>query len=408
MANQDHVEILKRGAASWNAWRTGHRQDWPDFSEADLSMENVDLRGADLIGADFSDARLNGHDFSGANVQQANFAGADVRGGRFSGDLSGTSFFRAKLGNVVFSRLSHPEGNFNGANLDWATFGAAELAHADFNNASLYGVNFVGANLFKAQMFHTNLVGANFAWAYLQGADLTSANLHLTNFADADLRNANLAQARFVETKLARADLSGSRIYGIAAWNLRLDATRQTDLIVTRDDEPLITVDDLEVAQFVYLLMRSEKLRMVLDTMTSKVVLILGRFTPERKAILNAIRDRLRSANLLPVLFDFEKPESRDLTETVSTLAHLARFVIADLTEAKSIPQELERIVPGMPSLPVVPLLQASAGEYGMFEHFKKYPWVLPIHLYSDLADLLGSLSDKVIAPAEAKLKELR
>lgn len=173
------------------------------------------------------------------------------------------------------------------------------------------------------------------------------------------------------------------------------------NLIITPSGEPTITVDNLEVAQFIYLLLHSDKVRHVIDTITSKVVLILGRFTPERKAVLDAIRNELRRRNYLPVLFDFEKPASRDITETVSTLAHMARFVIADITDARSVPQELEHIVPDLPSVPVQPLLQASADEYGMFEHFKNYPWVLEIHRYNDLNDLLKSLGEKVIAPAE-------
>ena len=39
-----------------------------------------------------------------------------------------------------------------------------------------------------------------------------------------------------------------------------------------------------------YLLLNNEEIRHVIDTITSKVVLILGRFMPERKAILDAIR----------------------------------------------------------------------------------------------------------------------
>jgi hypothetical protein len=107
------------------------------------------------------------------------------------------------------------------------------------------------------------------------------------------------------------------------------------------------------------------------------------------------------------VLFDFEKPDSRDLTETISTLAHMARFIIADITEAKSIPQELLAIVPNLPSVPVQPLLLASEYEYGMFEHFKRYPWVLEAYRYEGPHEVLTSLEGRIISPAEAKAREL-
>ncbi|HEX5439829.1 MAG TPA: hypothetical protein VFW76_03020, partial [Ktedonobacterales bacterium] len=67
---------------------------------------------------------------------------------------------------------------------------------------------------------------------------------------------------------------------------------------------------------------------------TSKVVLILGSFSAERKPVLDALREALRRHpnGYIPVLFDFEPQASRPVLETVKTLANLARFVIADLT----------------------------------------------------------------------------
>jgi hypothetical protein len=137
-------------------------------------------------------------------------------------------------------------------------------------------------------------------------------------------------------------------VYGISAWDVWLDGAREAGLVITDAGTAEITVDDLEVAQFIYLLLNNEKIRRVIDTITSKVVLILGRFTPERKAVLDTLRETLRQRNYSPVVFDFEKPASRNLTETIRVLAGMARFVIADITDAKSIPQELmARSCPG-------------------------------------------------------------
>jgi hypothetical protein len=36
-----------------------------------------------------------------------------------------------------------------------------------------------------------------------------------------------------------------------------------------------------------------------------------------------------------------------------------------------------------------------------------KYPWVLAVHRYKAIDDLVESLQDKVIRPAEEKAKEL-
>jgi hypothetical protein len=171
-------------------------------------------------------------------------------------------------------------------------------------------------------------------------------------------------------------------------------------------DEPEITVDNIEVAQFIYLMLHNQKVRDVIDTITSKVVLILGRFTDERKAVLDGLREELRKRDYLPILFDFNVPATRDITETVSLLARMARFIVADLTDPSSIPKELEAIVPDL-AVPVQPLLEGASRPYAMFKDYWKYDWVLPICWYERLEPLLATLAEKVIAPAEGKVKAL-
>lgn len=180
------------------------------------------------------------------------------------------------------------------------------------------------------------------------------------------------------------------------------------NLIITRNNEPNLTIDNLEVAQFIHLMIDNEKIRQVVDTITSKVVLILGRFSGDGKCVLDAIREELRKRDYLPMLFDFEKPASRNLIETISTLAHMSRFVIADVSDERSVPQELYRIIPGLSSVPVQPLLHVAASEYALFEDLTSYSWVLDTYKYESIEGLIASLADHVIAPAEDKVRELR
>ena len=85
----------------------------------------------------------------------------------------------------------------------------------------------------------------------------------------------------------------------------------------------------------------------------------------------------------------------------------MARFVIADITDAKSVLQELERIVPKSPSLPVRPILLDSQEEPGMFDSFEPYPWFLSVFRYKNMPHLLASIPE-VILPANDGAEEIR
>jgi len=116
------------------------------------------------------------------------------------------------------------------------------------------------------------LIGAYFGEANLSGANLGGANLAVANLVRADLGGANLigvdlSEAQLVEANLGDATLTDCRIYGISAWNVKPnERTKQQGLTITPLQESAVTVDDLEVAQFVYLLHHNEKIRRIIDT----------------------------------------------------------------------------------------------------------------------------------------------
>ncbi|MET0647109.1 MAG: pentapeptide repeat-containing protein [Pyrinomonadaceae bacterium] len=411
MAKQEHLDILSQGVDVWNSWRRENAQVRPDLSGAGLSqakLRHADLHGADLNGTDFREADLRQANLREANLSKANLGDAN---------LMWADFRKANLTQADLSGVSLREASLSEADLREADLRRADLQETDLNKADLRGADLRHAYLYEADLRHADLRGAHLVEAYLHGAsliganlgeaDLTGANLNEANLSGANLSKAELGMAVLVGTNLHGATLVGCSIHGVSVWRVDLGEAEQRDLVVSGFGEPTVTVDNLEVAQFIYLLLNNQKIRDVIDTITSKAVLILGRFTEERKAVLDAVREELRRRDYLPIQFDFDKPSSRNLTETVSTLAHISRFIIADITDAKSIPQELQRIVPDLPSLPVQPLILSSQYEYAMFKDFKDYPWVLPPYRYQSTEDLLASLQERVINPALAKAKEI-
>src|SRR6266567_2073660 len=212
----------------------------------------------------------------------------------------------ANLSGANLNRANLTRANLNGADLSFANLSEANLYRANLSRANLNG-----AHLSEAHLTIANLSLANLSYANLSGADLSFANLSEANLSGADLSFANLSRATLVRTNLAQANLTDCQIYGISAWDIQLKEAKQNNLVITPEGQPTITVDNLEVAQFIYLLLNNPKIRDVIDTIAKKATLILGRFTSERKPVLEAIRRALRKYDYLPVLFDFEKPANR-------------------------------------------------------------------------------------------------
>ena len=149
----------------------------------------------------------------------------------------------------------------------------------------------------------------------------------------------------------------------------------------------------------------------IMSELSKRRVLILGRFTGRRLEILEGIKSHLEkhSNNYIPELFTFRKPDSRDLVEAIIGFAALSRFVIADLSEPKSVQSELEAIVPHFQSVPVVPVINRTGKEYATFSSLQRRGNVVkPTVRYRDIGDLIKKLDEEVVPLAEQKLAEVR
>lgn len=143
----------------------------------------------------------------------------------------------------------------------------------------------------------------------------------------------------------------------------------------------------------------------IMSRLTECRVLILGRFSARRLPVLQAIQDHLAAHpnGYLPELFTFKRPDSRDLVEAIVGFAALSRFVIADLSEPRSIPQELQAIVPALQSVPVVPIINEGGREFATFAALARRPNVAqPTVRYRNVDDLRDKLEAEIIPTAEA------
>jgi Pentapeptide repeats (8 copies) len=230
--------------------------------------------------------------------------------------------------------------------------------------------------------------------------------MRLANCSGADLRGASLRHASMARVKFVGATLDGCGVFGASVWDVDLAGASQKGLVITPAGEPEITVDNLKVAQFIYLLLENQEIRDVIDTVGKKGVLLLGRFTGGRLAVLERLREELRLRGFLPMVFNFDKPETKNFTETVRLLAGLSSFVIADITNPRSAPLELQAVVPEY----MIPFVTVLEGEkpFAMFQDlWMQYrEWVFAPIAYATVDELVQGL-DVLIKRAQARSAEL-
>ena len=329
----DYIALLKSGTEKWNAEHKNNK------------YFRANLRNVDFVS-----------EFGGPDIYHLpEFDGVD---------FSNSDMNMASLRNCIFCNC-----NFDDAKITFA-----DLVDAYFSNCT-----------FRRTSMRVSRIGdAKFQNCIFEECDMSYCSAEETSFKGSSFINTRMEHMSLVHTDFSDTNLDECYLYGISSWDLDLKNSVQKNLIITPDDMPNVTVDNIELAQFLYLMINNQRLRDVINTITSKVVLILGNFSPERKAILDEVREILKTQDVIPVIFDFEKPTTRNLTETVMTLASMSRYVIADLSSPRSIPHELANIARQLPSIRFYPIILEGEKPFGMFDDYRSYHWIRPIKEYKE------------------------
>ncbi|HEY7502440.1 MAG TPA: pentapeptide repeat-containing protein [Vicinamibacterales bacterium] len=385
--NKQHLQLLKRSLARgscrlWNNWRKEHARVVPD-------LRGVILAGQWLVRYNFTRARLGRAILDGANLGSARLEGASLRG--------------ASLLHANLEAIRARGADFSGANLRHANLHVGDFRRAVFRR--------------DAYLDHVDASNADFTHAKLAGVILTNADLTFARFDKADLTRADVQGAILNRTSLLGANLRRATVGEAFIRNVKTDRrTDQRDLTVDvhvvldrpRGDVVVFdNADDLRLAQFHDVVSETGAVASLIAASVKRVVLILGRFLPKRKRVLDELADALSARGKIPVIFDFPNPEEREVSDTVRFIAGMSQFIVVDLTKASSVPLELQATIPDL-MVPVLPIVQDGESVFSMFSDLqRRYRWIQPTVSYSSADQLVRYVDKAIIERAERAAEEI-
>ena len=207
-------------------------------TENDPKNGEIDLRGANLNGANLVGAKLNNANLEKAEINNANLEKAELNEAEISyAKLNKTNLIESQLNKARLYGAELKEAYLNGAILNEAILGQADLFKASLNMAQLVNTylkkaNLEGTDIFQSNLTEVDLQGANLTGALVDDTILINANLKDANLKGTNLRGANLTGANLTRANLELVDLTGANLTGANLTGVRNIA----DAILTKTD----------------------------------------------------------------------------------------------------------------------------------------------------------------------------
>lgn len=324
-----------------------------------------------------------------------NFSNLDCSNSKFIN----VNFESCNFDHAIFQGARFLDVSFHGCQITKCNLDRSNIVRCKFNRSNCAISSFVSSMVQNTSFNNSNLSRCNFKSGEIQNSSLTGANLSNTSIIDMKLQDIDLSFARLINTKIYDSELISCRVFGSSAWKCDIINSKQENIVITPKDDFEVCVDSIESAQAIYMFLANSKIRNFIDSSSKTLCLILGRFTEKRISVLKTIKKQINESGNIAILFDFAKPSSRNFTETVTLLAHLSKIIIADISDPRSIPHELQTIVPRLPSVRVLLIQEKASGTYAMVEDLSCYSWVEKIFHYDTIEELSEYIKSKIADP---------
>ncbi|MBW1298118.1 pentapeptide repeat-containing protein [Aquimarina litoralis] len=304
----------------------------------------------------------------------------------------------------------------------------AAFENVDTSKVDFYATKFINC-IFKDCWFeetsfesttfeNCKLIGGGFSELDFKSVDrnniltFKTCNFNKSTFCKSTkIESVDFEGSSFVKTTFSACNLSNSKFYGTNVWDITIDNTTKQNNLIIHDTRGLLTnriiVCDIEVAHIINLLCSNDKFSNLTSESQSKFILILGRFGVNKEN-LEKLKDKIiQDTNYSPIVFDWNNDKSNlDFIETIVFLSGFAKFIVADISNPKSVPAELQAILSNI-MLPVFPIMHESDSEYAVFTSIKKYQWVYNLIVYDNFEKIIDKFEKAILYPAEKMCKDI-